>query len=113
MGQNRQALDIYVFKLKDPDKAEEWESPRVAVNLLIADCLPGFVIRSTSQKNLPSRQRGNRDDRPHWILRMLPLPFTTPFYLYTSTHHTRTNHNGVRLLTSSQSTVLVCLPLPR
>jgi hypothetical protein len=25
MGQNRQALDIYVFKLRDPEKAEEWE----------------------------------------------------------------------------------------
>ena len=23
MGRHRQALDVYVFKLKDPDKAEE------------------------------------------------------------------------------------------
>lgn len=33
MGQNRQALDIYVFKLNDPEKAEEYEKPRLVYTL--------------------------------------------------------------------------------
>lgn len=42
MGQNRQALDIYVFKLNDPEKAEEWEDPSlvyISLSLILSKVL--------------------------------------------------------------------------
>lgn len=112
MGQNRQALDIYVFKLNDPEKAEECESPknRFYISSLTVQ---GFVIRYTSQKQLQSHHLYSLDGHPPSTLRMRPLPSITPFYLYISRHHTRINRNGALLSIFLQSTALVCPPLPR
>lgn len=36
MGEHRQALDIYVFKLKDPEKAEEYYPESVLLVLFVS-----------------------------------------------------------------------------
>lgn len=50
MGQHRQALDIYVFKMKDPGKAEEYERKPVPKD--IANVRPDIAINSSWLKLL-------------------------------------------------------------
>ena len=49
MGQNRQALDIYVFKLNDPEKAEEWE------NLTLVHIPSALILSKFLQSDTPYR----------------------------------------------------------
>lgn len=107
MGQHRQALDIYVFKMKDPGKAEEYVTGILAP---ISD--PDHVLATATRYNSPKsrRQRRRKKDRVQQrpILRTRRHPSTIRCYRCTYLLHPRTSHNGARRSASSPSTERVC-----
>ena len=75
MGEHRQALDIYVFKLKDPEKAEE-SVPVTAGIDPCADFIIATATTFTSLKHRCQRQPLGPGVFPAWMQTLIRLPFT-------------------------------------
>lgn len=111
MGQHRQALDIYVFKLKDADKAEECATPSLH-SFQITNVLTATATKSNSLKALPSLQTSQKVhtalSRP--IFKIRPPQSTIPCSPSTSPHRPHTNRNGVPPSLSWPNTAPACPP---
>jgi hypothetical protein len=80
MGQHKQALEIYVFKIKDFEKAEEYVYSRLLTfRLLIAS--PDTAITSTSSPQQNPLSPSHKKLPPQNQTMRYPR-YTTPFWLY-------------------------------
>ncbi len=55
MGQHKQALEIYVFKLQDPDKAEEYDTRAIPFTINTNSILATAIRSSLLRHPPPSR----------------------------------------------------------
>jgi hypothetical protein len=89
MGQHKQALEIYVFKLEDPEKAEEWVGPPASVEIdsltdPIRYCNQMHVSKDLSQTLSPDATRklapseSEADDHPSIYHTLLSLYLRPP-----------------------------------
>lgn len=76
MKQHKQALEIYVFKLKDPEKAEEYCN---RMHLLYSDSTTSPAINGSSRPSTPqSPSRIDKDDQEPSIYHTLLSLYLTP-----------------------------------
>ena len=93
MGEHRQALDIYVFKLKDPGKAEE--SISLALKTVsYANISSATATTFTSPNRYHLRRQIGLAAFQVWIQTPIPLLSTIPCSGCTSLPHHRTSPSG-------------------
>lgn len=116
MGNHKQALQIYVFDMKDYQKAEEWVLPCSIFGFILIS--PGTATKRISQlrnpllqPDCPSSLPQPRQRRPQTTT--TNTPSTTFSFRSISPHHNLTRRTGLRPLISSAATVHDSLPTQR
>jgi hypothetical protein len=101
MGQHKQALEIYVFKMKDYQKAEQYVSADVSVLHILTsiDTVTELILLKTPLHHLNRTQR----TMPGMILKRPHRLFTTLCYRSIFNHHRPINPTWNQHLTCSLS----------
>lgn len=107
MGQHRQALDIYVFKMRNPGKAEEYVTS-IMLRIGNTDEMLATATRYSLPKSPRQLRRGKDSAHQQLILRTRRHPSTIRCYHCTYPLHRRTSRNGARRSASSPNTARVC-----
>lgn len=82
MGQHKQALEIYVFKMKDFDKAEEYAFQSSVLTFTPSNCVPRYCNRVHLQSDSAIPSAANRPTSTSEVDESLPSIYHTLLSLY-------------------------------